>query len=808
MTAYHLPSFAELSGVPGGDLVRDLARWEPERRTWPALFEAFTDLVKDGGGGTPFGAAAPAWVGRLVRERVRVLATSTIGSDTFTEIRTLERLGLVTLEPDDDYVLAMVSGLGDRWGDQRRRGLLRDDPELVERALWRVFEVEGGGEVSLAALDKYVAVGAGWRLAFADLIEDGVLDRARVLRSCLLALGRGFSAFRAGWFSATYESLSPTVDELAADQALLLDLLRSQVTATVGMAVRCLATLDKAGRLDDAEFVVACVPALGVPVKKTALGVLRLLAAVAKRHPGEVAEAAGWGLAHAHGDVQLKALELLRSLDARDVVAGRLEALEPSVQRVAAEWLGAAIPAAIPAAGGEVAAYQEPARELVAMTADDFTERAAALMEDARDPVEVELFLAAISEMSDLLRPIVKRASTVARGDQSSWELRGHLASLVLTAGGIEHPRYGMPAQALLHARLEQGPTVATPTDAAGWIAPMALVRRLRDRTPGHHDLVAALLRIAPEGRDEALRAAGDLPGEMGQVVRYALGGPPAPIGTDAWWVAAARARAPYADDPHLIAAGLDGPGQGRAATYELALRPDRYEFGVHWRASLTTDPPWKHRLTPGDQPTVVRPWSDGAPDDSWTGGPDWVAWAALTWPHDAEPFFARGVRSTLDAIGTEVEHNTVAVLDALLTHPGRLGPMAAATLASGLSCGDPVGRTRAVDVLVAGRITNEQLAAAMAQLSGPCKPTRWATSLRDAAIAGQDTAPKVVEVLTLLLPRLDNGYAGLHALVTVLHEESLRLHVRPADDPALHAWLGTLRGSGKAARTAKAMLA
>ncbi|GAA2483672.1 DUF6493 family protein [Winogradskya humida] len=804
MTAYYLPSFAQLSGVPGGDLVRDLARWEPERRTWPALFEAFTDLVKDGGGETPFGAAAPAWVGRLVRERIRMLATSTIGSDTFTEIRTLERLGLVTLEPDDDYVLAMVSGLGDRWGDQSRRGLLRDDPELVERALWRVFEVEGGGEVSLAALDKYVAVGAGWRRAFADLIEDGVLDRARVLRSCLLALGRGFTAFRAGWFSATYETLSPTVDELAADQALLLDLLRSQVTATVGMAVRCLATLDKAGRIDDAEFVVACVPALGVPVKKTALGVLKLLAAVAKRHPDGVAEAAGWGLEHAHGDVQVKALELLRSLDAGDVVAGRLETLEPSVQRVAVEWLGAAIPAV----GEEAAAYQEPARELMPMTADDFVERTAALLENARDPLEVELFLSGIYEMSDKLSPIVKRAATVARGDRSSWELRGHLASLVLTAGGIEHPRYGMPAQALLHARLEQGPTVATPTGAAGWIAPMTLVRRLRDRTPGHHDLVAALLRIAPGGRDEALRAAADLPGETGQVVRYALGGPPAPIVTDAWWVAAARARAPYADDPHLIAAGLDGPGQGRAATYGLVLRPDRYEFGVHWRASLTADPPWKHRLTPADQPTVVRSWSDESLGESWTGGPDWVAWDALTWPHDAEPFFARGVRSTLDAIGTEVEYNTVAVLDALLTHPGRLGPMAAATLASGLSCSDPIGRTRAVDVFVAGRITNEQLAEAMAQLSGPCKPTRWAMSLRDAATAGQDTARKVVEVLTLLLPRLDSGYAGLHALLTVLHEESLRLNARPADDADLRQWLGGLRGSGKAARTAKAMLA
>ena len=40
-------------------------------------------------------------------------------------------------------------------GGLPRAHALREDPELIERALWRLFEVEGGGEVSLTAPVSY-----------------------------------------------------------------------------------------------------------------------------------------------------------------------------------------------------------------------------------------------------------------------------------------------------------------------------------------------------------------------------------------------------------------------------------------------------------------------------------------------------------------------------------------------------------------------------------------------------------------------------------------------------------------------------
>ncbi|GAA1798455.1 DUF6493 family protein [Planosporangium flavigriseum] len=130
---------------------------------------------------------------------VRWLAESWTQSNTFAGIRTVERLGLISLDHDDAYVLAMVSGLGDRWDGQARIAALHNDPELRETVLWRVFEIEGGGEVSIANVDKYSRLEAGWAETFRALVSDGALPRDRVLTSCLRALGRDFSAYRVAW---------------------------------------------------------------------------------------------------------------------------------------------------------------------------------------------------------------------------------------------------------------------------------------------------------------------------------------------------------------------------------------------------------------------------------------------------------------------------------------------------------------------------------------------------------------------------------------------------------------------------------
>ena len=77
-------------------------------------------------------------------------------------------------------------------------------------------------------------------------------------------------------------------------------------------------------------------------------------------------------------------------------------------------------------------------------------------------------------------------------------------------------------------AKLRPAPLLAAPTHEGYLIEPAALVARAAtlDGEPGRFDLVQALHRLAPEGRAAALAAAADLPGDAGEAIRYALGGP------------------------------------------------------------------------------------------------------------------------------------------------------------------------------------------------------------------------------------------------------------------------------------------
>lgn len=280
--------------------------------------------------------------------------------------------------------------------------------------------------------------------------------------------------------------------------------------------------------------------------------------------------------------------------------------------------------------------------------------------------------------------------------------------------------------------------------------------------------------------------------------------------------MAAARSRAPLEDDPHLIAAGLDGAGQGRAASYALRLeqREHRYEergkqrVRVYYRPSVEVSPPGARERP--DQPALAGPWNHRHRDNVWWRlEPDWIAWHASIWPHDAEPFLAVRVDELLTASEAYpvVTYGTTAILEALMTHPGRLGPMASATLAAGLSATEVQHRVLASDAfarLVPGRISPADVAEAMALLAGHCTATRWAATLRDAARAGATAA--VIDVLDLLLPRLGTDHPGLHALLGTRHEEAVRTGHRTVGAP-LRTWLKGVTGSSKAARTAKLIL-
>ncbi|MBN9613310.1 MAG: hypothetical protein J0H64_07610, partial [Actinobacteria bacterium] len=266
-------------------------------------------------------------------QRMRWLAQSWSQHPEFACIRLAELFGELKPEHDDDYSLAMIGALGGRWEQEIRLHLLRHDAQLRDELFWRVFEVEGGGEISLANIDKFSREDLNWHRTVVLLTNEGTLDRTRVLRSCLRALNRDFSAYRAGWFSRVYAALTPTPVEAAADQDLLRLSLGSGITATVSLAVAQLAAVHRAGMLEADAFVEVCGPALS-GTKSAASITVRILTALATHRSAPVdaiVEALSAALNHPHADVQRLTVLSLMKLGHEELVRAQRDALSPAV---------------------------------------------------------------------------------------------------------------------------------------------------------------------------------------------------------------------------------------------------------------------------------------------------------------------------------------------------------------------------------------------------------------------------------------------------------------------------------------------
>ena len=95
--------------------------------------------------------------------------------------------------PDSDAVILGYYSYWGRISDVDERALLDGD-------VWRFFEVEGGGEDSLAIHDKFVSSDQeSWADRLKRYSDDGKLDRQRLLDASLDALERDFGQYRAGW---------------------------------------------------------------------------------------------------------------------------------------------------------------------------------------------------------------------------------------------------------------------------------------------------------------------------------------------------------------------------------------------------------------------------------------------------------------------------------------------------------------------------------------------------------------------------------------------------------------------------------
>ncbi len=491
----------------------------------------------------------------------------------------------------------------------------------------------------------------------------------------------------------------------------------------------------------------------------------------------------------------------------------------------------------------------------------------AALLEGGEDPLAVELALDGLSrfagerpgDLAERTAALLQRASQPAAGGGMPGLVSLGFSVLICrwlagaAPGLVLSPRPGEPSYAaFFQARLNEvaeridarvsAETLALPTHEGGWIDPRELVARVgRFQNAGLvvpvDDLIQALLRLAPDPdrRQEAARAAGDLGGDAGRLVRFALGGeerPPEDGDSSLWqrlmgaatahrpaspeipisaWIAAARARSPFGEVPELRGSSLEAEPWG--------VRPPAFLWSVEqvkrpW--STACDPQFQLTLDPpgGKQPSQQHPLRLLAEERFAYSIAD-VRLRSFVWPIDPKPLLAAGCHAICLRLFRPSSNwtPTAAYLEPLLDPATPLSELANVALAMALVAQDADARQMAIEVVVSamrdGRSDGRALGAVMGRLAltdGVVKLGRVAKAVDDLVRHGPAQQLGCAALLEDVLAAFAEPPRDMLQLLVPYHE--LLVAAGRLLDSRLAPLLQKATGSGKTASIARELLA
>ena len=757
--------------------------------------------------------------------------------------------GLCPRPTSDDFILGYYAR-----GVQSNGQI--DEDIFLSQDVWRFFDVEGGGEFSLAACDKYAGRAGTWVQRLLDYEKAGKLDRGRLLDASLDALDRDFAQFVAGWYARFHKALGPEPDEIADRAPRYLRLLASTVPPTVSFAIQMVAAADKAGGLAPDTLLEALEPALQARAKGTVSAALRLVARAAKRDPslaGKAAHCAALALVCEDAGVQGKALDLIEALGGpRDTeicaaLAEYVPFAAPSMRARIAEMAGLA-----PETARDDRVAHDPAAAVAIApvgSADAALALLLSVLEDVRDPFAVERAVDGIARYGADLRgnavalsPLRKRARQLSETPQKSavrlalaitgcdladgsaqrsqWRKMDTSSPYHAVAAG-SFGRLFMERNAQILAQVFDGhslPMLSLPSDSAGCIHPDDLASRLiayRDRgvVPGSRDIQLALLRLGQGGGagvSDKLRGGT----EAEDALRYALGADVTPGSDAALWAAAWAARQPAAPDGRI--AGLFAPQLpdcGIAARSSLKVWRDGSRDGQYFwhRVAIPLESP-DHTDAGAALPAMFYP-----PDTGFHYGTspcgsvfEDVVWASLVRPGWQDPFFRLAILS-LDPDQKLSDHFCLGFLAPLLRPVASVGPLGHTMLAYYLASQDKSLTSLTADV-IAELALAEKLDAAL--FADGLKPfmmidvlplARWTAGFSAVAQAGaggfsRDVIARLLDFAPEDTPR---NVGGLLELLYELHIASDTVPKRPE----LLTCLKAMPGGGKVKKFASLLL-
>ncbi|MEO9822168.1 MAG: DUF6493 family protein [Paracoccaceae bacterium] len=750
--------------------------------------------------------------------------------------------------PESD---AIILGYYSYWIDSRTED---DEEALLSGDVWRFFEVEGGGEDSLANHDKFLKRDQeSWADRLKRFADEGKLDRQRLLDASLDVLDRDFAQYRAGWYSRFHVLMKPDAVEMAARSDRYLRLLASSIPPTVSFAMKHVQQLSKSGAIEPGPLVAALEPALQSRVKGTVTAALKLLFDSAKKHPElkhEAVQKSVLALISEDAAVQEKALDIIEALGHEAVtaqLADYVDMVAPSVRERIATLAGVA-------ERTETKAKVEIApTEAHSIAPVDSAEDALALflsvLEDPRDPFDVERAIDGVSRFGAALRvnemtlsPLRKRAKQVCKssavGDlRYVLALTGRalaenvsLSSILAEESGGQEGYHFVPALSLQKQHLARNvalidrverdlslPLLALPSESSGMVSVVDLQVRMGQYRqigiePDHRDLALALMRLDPAGRNinDLL-----LETEADRAIAYALGQKVKVGPNPALWAAAWRARSPEMADKAITKlfklTKETVPDCGVPAALELLVERRNSQDGEHhWiNANVPVTP--SNQMTPQALPALFCVPSQDYGDTACCGETfaD-IAWASLTRPSNPEPFFRTALIN--QDVGQKLSDNhTRAYLEPFFRSGPPVEPLGAGVLAFYMACEDNSVSSLAIEATAAlsteGRLAETIFVPALKKflMSHTLPTSRWTKAMKGVAELGAENF--VIRVIVDLLDFApDDTPRDIGGMLELCYELHVAQHAELTDADAI-ACLQSIPGGGKTARFSKKLL-
>lgn len=723
------------------------------------------------------------------------------------------------------------------------------DPTLIDREVLELFR----SEAAAVELDHKWGPGPSWSGAIVRLIDDGRLSRDVVLDGCLGGFLADIRPNRLRWHAELWSSLAPTVDELEARTGTLIAVGGAPPAPGVDVALASYATLQRAGRLPS-HLVAEAVrgPLLRIE-KARAMRALRLVRA-ADLQPEHAVRSVLPALDHPRSDVQDAALGILGDVVGHDPtwadeldpalrvdLARALRSVSPVLANQAAALLAAVDdPALTSDAGGTMASGPTVTVGLADVPADarvrlgldealhdmahgrippplsaqavaawgppmpppvrdmtELTELLAMLLEDARDPVEVERAIDGIARFADQQPPkslLASRSDLFVGGGFRGVDLRLALFQVVRaweagSAADLADARFWQVDDGLAHRppvwswvglRLDfiravagvraAGVLTAVPTHRLGWIEASALVERLREAANvGFCGGILALIRLGPVADAEAAELIAALEQQshpFAAVLSFALGGPEVRSKDPRFepWARAAR---------WARGARVEAELEGRTV-------PTRW-----FRRNLDTSLFWPRWVEPPLEAFDLAALLPASADTRTvrsvhlsyrSGGADGLLQLLPSLSPATPDCVANALAPALGLAIGSADWSAAPALDGLRPRELPLGPAAHFAIVLAAGAAESGGRTAAADLLIDaaldGRLDPAHLGGALGDLlrDDVVKAGRVAPVLADAAATSPLVAARLSDAIEAALPALvDPGQRNVHLFLEVL---------------------------------------